>query len=262
MQHNFELEGYILGFGSSIKVLKPASLRRRIYEQMRDATEFYEKQLPTRELEASLLKLKWRGYAILENLYTAREVRRIQSLIWRSTTDEKRFSRNGQLFTVRSVLKEIPHLKPLLFNYNLCRLVSSFGSGYFLTKAIYFNKPPQSNWFMAWHQDVPVNVKEKIEAEGFHGWTNKNGLISVCPPVSYLQSAFTVRIHLDDTDVQNGALKVIPKAFTEVLTAEQIAEARENIEHKTCRVNQGGAQLMTRLRCMPPPEVKARSTVE
>jgi predicted DNA-binding transcriptional regulator YafY len=245
VQLNFELEREILGYGDCVKVLKPQSLKRRIYDKMSHAAEHYDKEMQDHELKSRMLKLKWQGSAILDNFYTTKEVRRILAILHRATSDPLRFPKSDQLFAIRCLLKEIPALKPLLFNLNLTRLVKEgFGEGYFLTKAIYFDKPPHSNWYVAWHQDVPVNVKEKIETEGFYGWTNKLGLISVCPPLNYLQSAISVRIHLDDTDELNGALKVLPKTHHQVMSVEEIANTRENTEAKWCRVKQGGVHVM------------------
>ena len=245
VQLNFELEREILGFGDCIKVLKPEKLKRRIQEKVKNAAELYEKELKLSELEHSMKKLKRNGYAILENLYTAKETGKMLSMINRATEDPERFPRGEEVFAVRFLLRGIPKLKEVLFNRNLRTLIKEgFGADYFLTKAIYFDKPPQSNWYETWHQDVPVNVNTKTEQEGFRGWTSKKGLVSVCPPLEYLQSAFTIRIHLDDTDEKNGALKVIPKSHFSILSADEIAEMRESTESKCCKVKRGGVHLM------------------
>lgn len=245
VQLNFELEREILGFGDCIKVLKPEKLKRRIREKVCNAAELYDKELKVSELEHSMKKVKRSGYAVLENLYTTREVRKMLSMINRATEDPARFPRSEEVFAIRRLLQEIPKLKGVLFNANLQMLIrEGFGPDYFLTKAIYFDKPPQSNWYVPWHQDVPINVNHKIELEGFWGWTQKKGLTSVCPPLEYLQSAFTIRVHLDDTDEKNGALKVIPKSHFSILSGEEIAELRDSSESKCCKVQRGGVHLM------------------
>ncbi|MGV3588785.1 MAG: WYL domain-containing protein [Adhaeribacter sp.] len=245
VQLNFELEREILGFGDCLKVLKPERLKRRIYDKARHTTELYERELKLVELGESMTKVKKRGFAILENIYTNKEVGRMLSMITRASADQERFRRTDDLFAIRGLLQEIPNLKEVLFNSNLCTLVKEgFGKDYFLTKAIYFDKPPQSNWYVTWHQDVPINVKAKVETEGFRSWTHKAGLTSVIPPVEYLHRGFTVRIHLDDTDEKNGALKVIPKSHFNILSAEEIAALRETTESKCCKVAKGGVHLM------------------
>jgi len=196
-------------------------------------------------LEHSITKVKRHGYAVLENIYTTKEVNRMLSTLTRATENQERFRRTDDLFAIRRLLKEIPYLKQHIFNDNLCKLIcEGFGPGYFLTKAIYFDKPAKSNWYVTWHQDVPINVRAKVETEGFSGWTNKAGLVSVRPPAEYLQTAFTVRIHLDDTDEQNGALKVIPKTHLGILSDAKISQVRETTESKCCKVQKGGVHLM------------------
>ena len=245
VQLNFELEREILGFGDCIKVLKPEKLKRRIQDKVKNAAELYEKELKLSELEHSMKKVKRRGYAVLENIYTSKEVRRMLSMINRATEDPERFPRSEEVFAIRRLLQEIPKLKEVLMNKNLQTIIrEGFGGDYFLTKAIYFDKPPQSNWYVAWHQDVPINANKKFELEGFRAWTQKKEITSVCPPQEYLQSAFTIRVHLDDTDESNGVLKVIPKTHFAILSREEIAELREGSESKCCKVQKGGIHLM------------------
>ena len=64
------------------------------------------------------------------------------------------------------------------------------------------------------------------------------------PPVEYLHSAFTVRIHLDDTDEQNGALRIIPRSHFSKLNDEEITQFRDSAESSFCKVNKGGIHLM------------------
>jgi len=42
-------------------------------------------------------------------------------------------------------------------------------------KSIYFDKPPASNWFVSWHQDLTISVDTKADIDGFTHWTVKQG---------------------------------------------------------------------------------------
>ncbi|WP_231862260.1 phytanoyl-CoA dioxygenase family protein [Rufibacter sp. DG15C] len=64
------------------------------------------------------------------------------------------------------------------------------------------------------------------------------------PPLDYLHKAVTVRVHLDDTDEKNGALRVIPKTHFSILAHDEINTLREAAESKCCKVLKGGAHLM------------------
>ncbi|HEX6084407.1 MAG TPA: phytanoyl-CoA dioxygenase family protein [Thermoanaerobaculia bacterium] len=77
-------------------------------------------------------------------------------------------------------------------------------------KATLFDKTPQSNWRVQWHQDRVIAVHERIDVAGFDHWSVKDGVPHVEPPASILERMVAVRIHLDDSGADNGPLRVIP----------------------------------------------------
>jgi ectoine hydroxylase-related dioxygenase (phytanoyl-CoA dioxygenase family) len=95
-----------------------------------------------------------------------------------------------------------------------------------------------------WHQDGSIQVKEKIETEGFHSWTDKAGVIRVVPPLEYLQSAYALRIHLNDVDGKNGALKVVLQTHFNLLPPEEIARLGETEEARCCPIRKGSVQVL------------------
>jgi len=151
-----------------------------------------------------------RGFAILNNIYTNDEVASILNVINGADQSNKTFRKSEDLFAIRQFLKEVPQVKELVFNGKLKTLINNlFGGDYFVVKSIYFDKPEKSNWFVAWHQDLTISVDKKIDLPGYGPWTTKLNQFAVQPPLTILQDNFTIRIHLDDTDEGNGALKVI-----------------------------------------------------
>lgn len=89
------------------------------------------------------------------------------------------------------------------------RLVRSvLGSPGRLVRSILFNKDAGANWHVAWHQDLSIAVRERFDADGYSGWSQKDGFIHVQPPVEVLQQMLTLRLHLDHADESNGALRV------------------------------------------------------
>jgi len=77
-------------------------------------------------------------------------------------------------------------------------------------RAILFNKTPNTNWSLGWHQDRTIAVRERGEAPGFGPWTVKAGMNHVEPPFEVLARMVTLRVHLDDVDAQNAPLLVAP----------------------------------------------------
>jgi ligand-binding SRPBCC domain-containing protein len=112
-------------------------------------------------------------------------------------------------------------------------------------RAIYFDKNPNSNWMVTWHQDLTIAVRNKIDVPGFGPWSTKDGVPHVQPPVHLLEQMLTVRLHLDNCDETNGAVRVIPGSHRlGRLSAEDIQKLRIQEPSELCCVVAGGALLM------------------
>ena len=159
------------------------------------------------------IELEENGYSILANVYSESEINQILGCLKHAEQNESSFLKTKDLFAIRQLVENVPELSKLLFNKKLTELISNlFQSNCFLTKAIYFDKPSESNWFVAYHQDLSISVDKKANLENYVNWTFKKGQYGVQPPIKILQDTITIRIHLDDTNKDNGALKVIPKS--------------------------------------------------
>lgn len=77
-------------------------------------------------------------------------------------------------------------------------------------RSILFDKTPQENWPVLWHQDLTIAVREHHECDGYGPWSVKEETPHVQPPLALLERMVTMRLHLDDTPAENGALKVVP----------------------------------------------------
>jgi hypothetical protein len=185
------------------------------------------------------------GYAALPALYPAAEVAALLRCIEAVPAAGPNFRRSQDVFAIRNLLGEIPALWPLLDTPALHGLLGGlFPEGCHLTKAIYFDKPAGSNWLVAWHQDLMINVDHRAaDLPGFGPWTTKAGWVAVQPPVAVLENTVTIRLHLDDCDATNGALKVVPGSHLGgVVPAETIAA--HTTTATVCAVPAGGAMLM------------------
>lgn len=76
-------------------------------------------------------------------------------------------------------------------------------------RSLLFDKTPQENWPVAWHQDLTIATQSVISCEGYGPWTNKDGVPHAHAPSELLEQMVTARIHLDPTDEENGALMVV-----------------------------------------------------
>ncbi len=75
-------------------------------------------------------------------------------------------------------------------------------------RLLIFNKTQDMNWMVPWHQDRVIAVRERHDVEGFTNWSRKNGTWHVEPPLVFLKEMIFARVHLDDTDVDNGCHEI------------------------------------------------------
>lgn len=131
--------------------------------------------------------------------------------------------------------------------------------GLVAVKATLFDKTPQSNWRVQWHQDRMIAVKERRDVEGFGPWAVKRGVTHVEPPVRVLEEMVAVRVHLDDCGPDSGPLRVIPRSHKlGKLSDEQIAELTANALMAELALPQGALLLMRPLLLhASPPAVHA-----
>jgi hypothetical protein len=115
----------------------------------------------------------------------------------------------------------------------------------FPVRGIFFDKSPEANWLVPWHQDLTLALQRKEDVEGFGPWSLKDGIPHVQPPVRMLEQMITVRLHLDATDEANGALRVLPGSHSRGrLAADEIQEWRSQVPEVLCRMEAGDALLM------------------
>ncbi|WP_337041285.1 phytanoyl-CoA dioxygenase family protein [Emticicia sp. 17c] len=184
------------------------------------------------------------GYAIINDFFSNTEINHLLNILSAIDISKPTFRKTNDLFAIRQFLKEVPQAKDIIFNTRFKSLLRTlFGGDFFVIKSIYFDKPEESNWFVAYHQDLTISVDKKIPIAGFGPWTTKHNQFAVQPPLEYLENIFTVRIHLDDTNEGNGALKVIPKSHLKsIYRPENIDWTTETEE--ICCVNKGGIMFM------------------
>ena len=87
-------------------------------------------------------------------------------------------------------------------------VAAAFRPGARAVRAILFDKTPETNWSVAWHQDRTISVAERREVDGFGPWSIKSGVHHVAPPFELLAQMVSLRIHLDDISPANAPLLI------------------------------------------------------
>lgn len=189
-------------------------------------------------------EINQKGFSIINSIYSQEEIELIGKFIDSQDSSNPTFRKSEDLFAIRQFLKELPEIKALIFNEKLKSVIDLlFGEDYFIVKSIYFDKPEKSNWFVSYHQDLTISVDKKENIEGFGPWTSKHNQFAVQPPLEILENIFTIRIHLDDTDENNGALKVVDESHSKKIYRPETIDW--NIEKESfCSVKSGGIMIM------------------
>ncbi|MCQ9637200.1 phytanoyl-CoA dioxygenase family protein [Chryseobacterium sp. WG23] len=184
------------------------------------------------------------GFTVINTVFSEEEVGEIINVLNNIDTSRENFRKSEDLFAIRQFLKELPEIKDLIFNDNIKRVIKEiFGGKYFVVKSIYFDKPETSNWYVAYHQDLTISVDKKLELQGFGPWTTKQNQFAVQPPLNILENIYTLRIHLDDTDENNGALKVVPKSHSKGIYRPETIDWNVETE-EIGNVEKGGIMIM------------------
>lgn len=241
VQLNFELERELLGFGDRIKIIAPERLKRNIRSIFSNALDSYNYEFENISLHHNLQKFRARGSAMIRHVFMKKEANAMKLMIGRYITDS---GLSEGTHAIRNIFAAIPALKTLAINANLRYVLNRIDPGLFLVKAIYFDKTPGNNWYVTWHQDKVIQVKERIDTEGFTGWTHKDERMGVIPPDEILQNMVTVRIHLDDVDETNGVLRIVAGSHNRKLNDAEIATITQNSIATTCDGTIGTIQLM------------------
>ena len=190
-------------------------------------------------VESILMKLQRDGFEIIEHVITT-ELR--DSLI-EELAEYSEIAKSG---CVRNSEKKLSLIDVVTESRGVQKILETFLEGKTqLIRAIVFDKSSTANWLVPWHQDKTVAVDRKVDVPGWGPWSIKEGVQHVQPPIDVLESILTIRIHLDDTTVKNGCVKVIPGSHKQrILDQDEILEMSRTCDPYYCEVPAGGALVM------------------
>jgi hypothetical protein len=177
------------------------------------------------------------GFAIVENIVTSDAV----DLLLNALANELSADRPG----TRQLHQRVPLALNFLHSEPMTEIIAELIPGGFPVRSIFFDKSPERNWHVVWHQDLSICVKERHDVPEFRAWSIKEGVQHVQPPPAVSEQMLTIRLHLDDCGVDNGPLQVIPGSHRHGrLAAEDIATWKVKGPITTCVVPRRGAVLM------------------
>ncbi len=148
----------------------------------------------------------------------------------------------GGVYAIRNLLTAAPAIRKQAAAEPLIALARILlGDDARPVRGLLFDKRPEANWLVPWHQDLTICVKERRDMEGFGPWTVKAGVVHVQPPARVLEQMVALRIHLDDASADNGALRVLPGTHRlGRLAASEVSTLAKELREETCAVSRGG----------------------
>lgn len=179
------------------------------------------------------------GFEVLNEVVTVADAERFLCALDELTIEPLRGG-------IRRIEKLVPDIAVLAQSENLLNTAQQYLSGKpSLVRAIYFDKSPNNNWLVTWHQDRTVAVSEQFEMDGWGPWTLKSGAWHVQPPTDVLESMITIRIHLDAATIDNGCLKVSPGSHNlGILPSGKVVDAIDKNSVVYCEASVGDAIIM------------------
>ncbi len=185
------------------------------------------------------------GSALLPAVFDSIELATLIEAI--SSIDQKDGVRSrGGIYAIRNLLHLSSVARSLAHLPKVCGIVRDhLVLVAFPVRGTLFDKTPGANWLVPWHQDLTICVAARIDLPGYGPWTTKAGVCHVQPPAAILQAILSIRIHLDDCDESNGALRVLPGTHRlGRLTPRQIEEHQRSAEPVLSPVAAGGVLVM------------------
>lgn len=178
------------------------------------------------------------GFGIIHDVLASEDT---QSLAENLHHAALRRSRAG----VRHAL-EYPPVAALARDSRLVSLATGIlGGSAFPYRATIFDKLPEANWLVVWHQDIALPLQERREIPGWGPWSLKEGVIYAHAPANALDRVVALRVHLDDSTSKNGPLRVLPGThMAGVLTDDDIQPLTSQISPVDCLVAEGGVVVM------------------
>ncbi len=193
-------------------------------------------------------QLEQQGYHIFRETFPANVTRAMQAECDRLTSGASgavSIKKKDAAFAARNVLAASEELRSILGeSFYVACIKDILQADAFAVRGIVFDKPFRANWFVPWHQDLTIAIKERRAIVGFENWTVKAGIPHARPPAAILSRMITLRIHLDNTITSNGALQIIPGSHRNGIVSPSEIPDYVRRGSRVCEVGAGGAMLM------------------
>lgn len=189
-------------------------------------------------------RLERDGFAIIPGVIDAATIESLKDAIDRAGEREE-VRRRGGIWGIHNLLDIIPATRELARSPELRSIVSAvLGEECFAVRGTLFDKNPDANWSLFWHQDSIITVKDRLDAPGYSCWSRKASVWHVQPPFEVFERMLAVRVHLDDSFADNGPLRVLPGSHRHGWVDGELDLWKRDVREVVCEVGAGGLVLM------------------
>ena len=161
-----------------------------------------------------LERLEADGFSVVESVFNAAEVQRMIGELESAIAADVKSSikSRGKVYAARNLIDSIPDVQSFYRAGRLVELLTEDLTARFgLVRVLYFDKPSDRSWYLPWHKDLTIAVKDNtLATTHFSKPTRKAGVDHVEASEQLLENMLTLRIHLDEVTTSNGPLEVIP----------------------------------------------------
>jgi len=183
-------------------------------------------------------QIEEQGYAILPHVVSLDSIDRIADEISRSAAQRGRAGvRHAMHLALVAKVASSSEIMTLA-----CQVL---GPQAYPFRATIFDKSPDANWLVVWHQDTALPLQNRLQTPGWGPWSTKEGISYPHAPAVVLSQVLALRIHLNDSTSDNGPLKVLPGTHRlGVLDDDRIHQLSERVAAVECLIPRGGVMAM------------------
>ena len=123
------------------------------------------------------------GFAIARDVVRQEMIDELIGLCSQATTGDQTRRRGESLYGIRNLLSAVPPLRDVMSSPPFIELARSvLGEAARPVKGVYFDKTPEANWLVPWHQDVTITVREHRDVAGYEMRPVRDGVVHALPP--------------------------------------------------------------------------------
>jgi hypothetical protein len=142
---------------------------------LRDTTIRQAKDAMSQREHEWTKKFEPAGFAIIPDLISRHEVLKLVRALEQPSTKSSSIRQRGRAtYAMRNLLESVAEVQSLAQSTPVLSLMERvLGRGAFPVRGLLFDKSRDANWKVAWHQDLSIAVRRKIDVPGFGPWSLK-----------------------------------------------------------------------------------------